>query len=1084
MCGFLTHAQVKIGDNVTNVGTSSSLELESANKALVITRVANTAAITNPVNGMIIYDISSNCIKAYENGVWTNCLSNGSNIEPSTNGTAVVSDYSCSTASTGTLTAGVQVSGVTQTITATVTQLGSYSISVFANGVIFAGSGTFTNVGPQPIVLSAIGTPVVGGSIPYTLNTTPNCFFNRTVNSNPSSGGSAVVSGYTCTTASAGTPVVGTAVSGVTQTITASVTIAGTYSITAVKNGITFAGSGTFSGTGSQNVLLTATGTPTTPGSNQFDLSTTPNCSFTRLVNSPTSGGTAVVSVYNCSGGTSTGTLTVGTAASNVTQTVSATVTTAGTYNITVAAVHGVSWSASGTFAAPGTYTVTLAASGTPTTAGTESYPLATSTTCTFTRSVGEAFAAAVCATTVGTFPATLTVGGSSVTVAKTGTSTDVATGTVCNVTFGSGQQTVGSQYATYAFSVPLKNVQVYSINMESNEGPEGYTVTASQSGVSVPVQLVPLAIGNCNSNFTATQSGAAASIRNTGSTSSSGIAFNISASGTYDTVTITRVGNAGGGNAHSLAFCNATAVPNSTSGGSAVVSNYNCAGATSGTMSVGNATTGFTKVITATVGTIGTYNITTNTINGVTFTGSGSFTGTSAQSITLTASGTPAAAGTFTYTVSGAGSPCSFTITVLPARQFLLAGGSNDTMTLTGATNIPLVAKAANGITLSGSSITLKAGKKYRLTASLRSGGGGWLSYAFVNSSNTLLSGTLTGFAPNTSFVQNCINADGIHTVGAADETISLRVLAIGTQPAYVYTQNDWGSTTVMIEELTNAATYAVASIPVEYTGITGTTDISWSNPNASNGASISGASITLKAGKRYRLTANLRAGGSGSVTYQFVNTANTLLAGTVIGFAGLPSVNQSSVAAEGIYKVGTADEVIKVRAIASGSTGIYANIDGYSSVIVEEIPDNATHALSTFGNNTNITSGSIINLASPAVANLVATSGTNVTLKANKTYLLISHPRVQTSAGGNTYITSYFVNASNTQITSGLSGFTPTSNSTVLQSQTYPIAIYKTGTADEVVRLRVVNATTVSTLSSLSDGAGNSWIEAIELN
>jgi uncharacterized protein (TIGR02145 family) len=75
---------------------------------------------------------------------------------------------------------------------------------------------------------------------------------------------------------------VGVAVSGVTQTITATVTTVGTYSISATANGVTFAAAGTFAATGAQNIVLTATGTPTAVGSNSFTLNTTPNCSFTR----------------------------------------------------------------------------------------------------------------------------------------------------------------------------------------------------------------------------------------------------------------------------------------------------------------------------------------------------------------------------------------------------------------------------------------------------------------------------------------------------------------------------------------------------------------------------------------------------------------------------------------------------------------------------------------------------------------------------------------------------------------------------------------------------------------------------------
>ena len=54
-------------------------------KAFVLPRVATTASIVTPINGMLIYDISSNCIKAYQNNVWSGCLG------PTT--TPVVTDY-------------------------------------------------------------------------------------------------------------------------------------------------------------------------------------------------------------------------------------------------------------------------------------------------------------------------------------------------------------------------------------------------------------------------------------------------------------------------------------------------------------------------------------------------------------------------------------------------------------------------------------------------------------------------------------------------------------------------------------------------------------------------------------------------------------------------------------------------------------------------------------------------------------------------------------------------------------------------------------------------------------------------------
>lgn len=73
LAGICANAQVKIGDNATSVGASSLLELESSNKALVLTRVATTAAITTPTDGMLVYDNSSHCIKIYENNAWSGC---------------------------------------------------------------------------------------------------------------------------------------------------------------------------------------------------------------------------------------------------------------------------------------------------------------------------------------------------------------------------------------------------------------------------------------------------------------------------------------------------------------------------------------------------------------------------------------------------------------------------------------------------------------------------------------------------------------------------------------------------------------------------------------------------------------------------------------------------------------------------------------------------------------------------------------------------------------------------------------------------------------------------------------------------
>jgi hypothetical protein len=176
------------------------------------------------------------------------------------------------------MTAGVRVSGVSQTITADVAVAGSYAISATANGVTFSASGNFTTTGPHNVVLHATGVPLEAGNHDFILDTSPNtCTFSRTTGA-----GMGVVDSYTCNTGSAGAMLVGTPVTGVTQTITAMVATVGSYNISATSNGVTFSATGTYTATGAQEMVLRATGTPTAGGVHNFALSGTPSCSFSR----------------------------------------------------------------------------------------------------------------------------------------------------------------------------------------------------------------------------------------------------------------------------------------------------------------------------------------------------------------------------------------------------------------------------------------------------------------------------------------------------------------------------------------------------------------------------------------------------------------------------------------------------------------------------------------------------------------------------------------------------------------------------------------------------------------------------------
>ncbi len=73
------------------------------------------------------------------------------------------------------------------------------------------------------------------------------------------------------------------------------------------------------------------------------------------------------------------------------------------------------------------------------------------------------------------------------------------------------------------------------------------------------------------------------------------------------------------------------------------------------------------TITISVNITNIGTYTISTNSLNGISFAGAGSFITTGEQSITLTGSGTALAAGTFTYAFGANG--CSFSIIILPGE-------------------------------------------------------------------------------------------------------------------------------------------------------------------------------------------------------------------------------------------------------------------------------------------------------------------------------------------------------------------------------------------------------------------------------
>ena len=63
-------AQVGIGTTTPE----GALDVVSANSGLIVPRVANTGAVTSPVIGMIIFDLSTDCLKVRMAGGWSTCF--------------------------------------------------------------------------------------------------------------------------------------------------------------------------------------------------------------------------------------------------------------------------------------------------------------------------------------------------------------------------------------------------------------------------------------------------------------------------------------------------------------------------------------------------------------------------------------------------------------------------------------------------------------------------------------------------------------------------------------------------------------------------------------------------------------------------------------------------------------------------------------------------------------------------------------------------------------------------------------------------------------------------------------------------
>jgi hypothetical protein len=143
------------------------------------------------------------------------------------------------------------------------------------------------------------------------------------------------------------------------------------------------------------------------------------------------------------------------------------------------------------------------------------------------------------------------------------------------------------------------------------------------------------------------------------------------------------------------------------------------------------------TATLSVNVTTIGTYTITSNTINGIVFSGAGTFNATGVQNITLTTSGTPLTAGSFNFTTGSGG--CIFSVTVTSG-----SGGSGGTAAFTYAGGTGNCTGALlEGTYTAGTALT--AGNTVKIQVNVDTIGTYTISTALLNGIQFNASGTFT---------------------------------------------------------------------------------------------------------------------------------------------------------------------------------------------------------------------------------------------------------------------------------------------------------------------------------------------------
>lgn len=162
MMGNFAFSQIGIG--IPAPDTNSDLDLGDTSKALYLNRISNPSVINDPQPGMIIYDVSEKCVKAYQDDPpkWSDCMASLS---------GAVSGFTCGAAAfiPSTANQGAAYSGVL-TIPYTGGNGGTYAAQSFTqNGLTFTLTAGNFSMGAGNLVYNINGTGLVSQTMSLNL---------------------------------------------------------------------------------------------------------------------------------------------------------------------------------------------------------------------------------------------------------------------------------------------------------------------------------------------------------------------------------------------------------------------------------------------------------------------------------------------------------------------------------------------------------------------------------------------------------------------------------------------------------------------------------------------------------------------------------------------------------------------------------------------------------------------------------------------------------------------------------------------------------------------------------------------------